>query len=153
MELFLIQQIMATLFATSNKIQLYSDKFHGDITVRQWMAILAIAHLPTEEASFNNIAEKLGTSKQNVKQLIVNLEKKGYVKTIPSNKDKRAVNVIITDLGSKVAKEFQAMGNEHLSNMAKKFSVEELDLLWKLLSRLYAFDGNEFKGFEERITL
>lgn len=53
------------------------------------MAMVAIIHLPENETTLNNIAKKLGTTKQSVKQLITNLENKGYVLTVPSQYDKR----------------------------------------------------------------
>lgn len=43
------------------------------------MTMVAIAHLPEGKATFNNIARKLGTTKQNVKQIITAMEKKGYI--------------------------------------------------------------------------
>ncbi|WP_408645670.1 MarR family winged helix-turn-helix transcriptional regulator [Lacrimispora celerecrescens] len=45
------------------------------------------------------MANKLGATKQNVTQLIGSLEKKGLVAIVPSKKDRRAVNVHLTDLG------------------------------------------------------
>ncbi|MGO0807358.1 hypothetical protein ACTPEF_26285, partial [Clostridioides difficile] len=42
----------------------------------QYMTILSILHLPEEETTLNNIARKMGTSKQNINRLVANLEKK-----------------------------------------------------------------------------
>lgn len=48
------------------------------------MAMVAIAHLPEDETTFNNIARKLGITKQSAKQLITIIENKGYVNVVPS---------------------------------------------------------------------
>lgn len=98
--LFLIQQIYATLFSLTNKIQIKGDEYCEPLTSRQLMAMVAIIHLLENETTLNNIAKKLGTTKQSVKQLITNLENKGYVITVPSQYDKRAVNVKITKAGT-----------------------------------------------------
>lgn len=39
------------------------------------MTMVAILHLPEEETTFNNIAKKLGTSKQNINRLVSGIEK------------------------------------------------------------------------------
>jgi len=95
--IFLIQQIYATLFSLSNKVQMEGDKYFDKLTSRQFMAMIAIIHLPEDETTLNNIAKKLGNTKQSVKQLITIIENKGYVMTVPSKQDKRAVNVQITE--------------------------------------------------------
>lgn len=99
---FLMQQAYGTLFSLANKIQVKGDKYFELLTSRQYMAIVAIAHLPEDETTLNNIARKLGTTKQSIKQLITIMENKGYVNVVPSRKDKRAVNVKITNTGKDV---------------------------------------------------
>ncbi|MDP4093106.1 MAG: MarR family transcriptional regulator, partial [Bacillota bacterium] len=73
-ELFLMQQTYATLFSLANKIQVKGDKYLEGLTSRQYMTMIAIAHLPENETTLNNIARKLGTTKQSVKQLITIIE-------------------------------------------------------------------------------
>ena len=68
-ELFLMQQIYSALFSLGNKIQVQSDQYLEKLTSRQYMVVLTIAHLPEGQTTFNNIARKLGTTKQNVKQI------------------------------------------------------------------------------------
>ncbi|MGE6629763.1 MarR family winged helix-turn-helix transcriptional regulator [Bacillus sp. NPDC077027] len=148
-ELFLMQQTYATLFSLANKIQVKGDKYLELLTSRQYMAMVAIAHLPEDETTLNNIARKLGTTKQSAKQLISIMEKKGYVNVIPSRKDKRAINVSITQIGIEVLLVVTEKGTFFLEELFKKFSTEELETMWKLLKKLYSFDGQEHDGFEE----
>jgi hypothetical protein len=37
------------------------------------------------------------------------------------------------------------------ANLSKDFSVEEMEILWTLLKKLYRFDGDEQDGFEEEV--
>lgn len=141
--------MIATLLASANKIQSETDKNNKDLTVRQFMTLLAIAHLNTMETSYNNIAHKLGTTKQNVKQLVMGLEKRGYVTSIRCENDKRASNVLITDAGKKVGNAYLETGNMFLENVVSSFTERELEILWNLLKKLYAFDGKEFNGFDQ----
>jgi DNA-binding MarR family transcriptional regulator len=113
------------------------------------MTMVAIAHLPEDKTTLNNIARKLGTTKQSVKQLITILENKEYVITLPSQKDKRAINVKITEAAKPVLLEVSEKGINFFLGLFKDFSKEEMSLLWGLLKKLYRFDGEEQDGFEE----
>ncbi|EGT4206216.1 TPA: MarR family transcriptional regulator [Clostridioides difficile] len=148
-ELFLMNQTYATLFTLTNKIQIEGDKYFGILTSRQYMTILSILHLPEEETTLNNIARKMGTSKQNINRLVANLEKNGYVDVIPSPHDKRAINIKVTDLGKKVMVTCSRTGINFMADVFHEFTKDELETLWSLLKKMYRFNGEEQDGFEE----
>jgi len=152
-ELFLMQQTYATLFSLANKIQVKGDKYLEKLTSRQYMTMIAIAHLPEEETTLNNIARKLGTTKQSVKQLITVIEGKGYILTVPSQKDKRAVNVKITEEGRQILLETGEKGVYFMADLFKNFTADEMENLWEALKKLYLFDGEMQDGFEEESNL
>ena len=148
---FLMQQTYATLFSLANKLQIKGDQYLVKITARQMLAMIAIVHLPEGEATLNHIARKLGTSKQNVKQLVTLMEKNGYLATTPNRRDKRAVNIIITPAGNQVLFENAEPGQKFFDDLFHEFSPEEMEVLWSLLKKLYRFDGDVQDGFEEEI--
>lgn len=78
-------------------------KYLESFTSRQLMTMIAILHLPKGEATLSAIAKKINITKQNIRQIITIMERKGYVVTKPSEKDKRAYNVEITESGQEVA--------------------------------------------------
>ncbi|SEC43252.1 MarR family transcriptional regulator [Paenibacillus sp. GP183] len=148
-EIFLMQQTYATLFSLANKIQIKGDSYLKNLTSRQYMAMLAIAHLQEDETTINNIGRKLGTTKQSVKQIIMILEKKGYVLITNNRKDKRAVNVKITEAGKQLLLESAEKGIYFLMDLFTDFSAEELEQMWSLLRKMYRFDGEDQDGFED----
>ncbi|QOX64312.1 winged helix-turn-helix transcriptional regulator [Anoxybacterium hadale] len=150
-EYSLMQQIYATLFSIANKLQIKGDEQFENLTSRQFMALLAVMHLPENKTTINNISKKLGTSKQNTNVLISAIEKKGYAVTIPSMLDKRAVNVKVTEPGKEVMMECGKKGIAFFANLFHGFTEAELETLWNLLKKLYCFDGEELDGFEEDI--
>ncbi|MBW9147792.1 winged helix DNA-binding protein [Clostridium sp. CM028] len=152
-DLFLMQQTYATLFSLNNKLQVQGDKYFESLTSRQFMAMIAIIHLAEDETTINNIARKLGTTKQSVKQMITIIENKGYIITMPSQKDKRAVNVKITESGKQIMMECGEKGINFFADVFKDFTTEEMEILWSLLKKLYRFDGEEQDGFEEDASL
>ena len=139
-EIFLMQQTYATLFSLANKLQVKGDEYLVSITSRQYMLMIAIAHLQEDETTLNNIARKLGTTKQSVKQMITIMENKDYVMTAPSQKDKRAVNVKITESGKQILVEVAERGMNFFADLFKDFKKEEMEILWILLKKLYRFD-------------
>ncbi|WP_245719592.1 MarR family winged helix-turn-helix transcriptional regulator [Paenibacillus tianmuensis] len=149
----MIQQIYGTLFALANKIQSKGDTYFEDITSRQFMIMMAIIHLPEEEATIINIAKKLGTTKQSARHLLSSIESKGYVVAIPSPVDRRAVNVKITESGKKVLLKCGGKSIHFLADLSGNFTKEELEQIWTLLKKLYQFDGEKQDGFEESISI
>lgn len=153
MNQYYLQQIFSTIFYISNKLQAKGDELDERLTVRQWMTLLAIMHLPEDNASYNQIATMLGCSKQNAKKLVSVLQRKGMVVIEKSKLDSRAVNVKIVDNCREYLKEYYEKGNEQLNQMFEYFEEEELKTLWKLLKKLAAFDGNEWSGFDEKVPI
>ena len=148
-EMFLWQQTYATLFSVSNKIQVCGDKELRLMTSRQIMVLTAAIHLPKGGASLNRIAKKMGTTKQNVRQLVSAMEKKGYVSIVPSTTDKRAYSIEMTEVGQKVFVDSYMCGMAWFAKLFHEFSEDELEIFWSMLKKLYCFDGEEQDGFEE----
>lgn len=148
-DLFLMQQTYGTLFSLINKLQIQGDKYLDGLTSRQYMTIIAILHLPEDETTLNNIAKKLGTSKQNVNRMVASIEKQSYLSVVPSEKDKRAINVKLTELGKRKVVECSEQGVNFMADVFNQFTTEELETLWKLLKKLYEFDGETHDGFED----
>ncbi|PHB15349.1 MarR family transcriptional regulator [Bacillus pseudomycoides] len=152
-ELYLMQQTYATLFSITNKLQIQGDNYFEKLTSRQYMIMMAITHLPEDETTLVNIAKKLKTSKQSAQKLIVNLENKGYLITKPSKRDKRAINVEITELGKKIMMECGEKAVCLMADIFNEFTTEELEVLWNLLKRLYGTNNEEEQvGFEEDVN-
>lgn len=148
-DLFLMQQAYGTLFSLINKLHITGDTYFDGLTSRQFMTIVSILHLAEEETTINNIARKLGTSKQNANRMVSSIEKLGYIEIIPSSKDKRATNVRFTDIGKQKIIECSQYAVDFMADIFRHFSTEEIETLWNLLRKLYEFDGSHQDGFEE----
>lgn len=152
--LHIMQQAYSSLVSVSNKLQITGDQYFEPLTSRQYMTMLSVLHLHKDETTLINIAKKLGTTKQNITQLIKSLEKKDFVSIIPSKKDKRAVNVCVTDLGMNAMIKCGKDGSiNFMADIFKNFTKEEIETLWQLLAKLYRFDGVEIDGFEENVQI
>ena len=147
-DLFYAQQTLVTLFSVTNKLQMQGDKHLQDITIRQMLAIPALLHAPDGKATINHLARSMGTTKQSAKQIVDAMERKGYLSVVPSEQDKRAVNVIVTPEGQKAFKICSERTDEFLADIFCNFSAAELETLYSLLQKLYCFDGAEQERFD-----
>ena len=148
-DLFYAQQTLVTLFSVTNKLQMQGDKHLQDITIRQILAIPALIHAPDGKATINHLARSMGTTKQSAKQIVDAMERKGYLSVVPSEQDKRAVNVTVTPEGQKAFRVCSERTDEFLANIFCNLNAEELETLCFLLEKLYRFDAAEQDHFDE----
>ncbi len=87
--------LLGLLSAFDNRFQACADKFFKEITWKQFFAIICI-NLCKESPTINKLSEVMGSSHQNVKQILIKLEKIGFVSMVPDKSDKRKQRIILT---------------------------------------------------------
>ena len=88
--------LLGLLSAFDNRYQAAADRFFREITWKQFFAIICI-NLCKEPPTLNDLSEVMGSSHQNVKQILLKLEGKGFVSMKTDEKDKRKQRFIVTD--------------------------------------------------------
>ena len=88
--------LLGLMSAFDNRYQAQADSFFEEISWKQFFAIICI-NLCKESPTIKELAEVMGSSHQNVKQILNKLENKGFVKTIPDESDKRKQRIILTE--------------------------------------------------------
>ena len=147
-DLFYAQQTLVMLFSVTNKLQMQGDKHLQDITIRQMLAIPALIHAPDGKATINHLAWSMGTTKQNAKQIVDAMQRKGYLSVAPSEQDKRAVHITVTAEGQKAFGVCSARTDEFLASIFSDFTTKDLEALCMLLQKLYRFNGAEQENFD-----
>lgn len=87
--------MLGLLSAFDNRFQACADKIFREITWKQFFAIICI-NLCKEPPTINELSEVMGSSHQNVKQILLKLESKGFVETVPDASDKRKQRIRVT---------------------------------------------------------
>lgn len=87
--------LLGLLSAFDNRYQASADSFFKEITWKQFFAIICI-RLCKEAPTLNKLAEVMGSSHQNVKQILIKLEKKGFVAMTSDREDKRKQRITLT---------------------------------------------------------
>ena len=88
--------LLGLLSAFDNRYQAAADKYFKEITWKQFFAIICI-NLCKEPPTLNDLSEVMGSSHQNVKQILLKLESKGFVSMKTDDKDKRKQRFFVTD--------------------------------------------------------
>lgn len=88
--------LLGLLSAFDNRYQAKADSFFGEISWKQFFAIICI-NMCRESPTIKELAEIMGSSHQNVKQILLKLEKKGFVQILLDEVDRRKQRVVLTE--------------------------------------------------------
>lgn len=107
--------LLGLLSAFENRFQAVADSAMKEISWKQFFAIICI-NLCKEKPTVKELAEIMGSSHQNVKQILLKLEKKGFVRITVDESDKRKQRIELTDY----CRDFCAKNDEMSTNIMKK---------------------------------
>lgn len=118
--------LLGLLSAFDNRYQAIADSYFGEITWKQFFAIICI-NLCKEPPTINELADVIGSSHQNVKQILLKLERKGFVQMLADENDKRKQRIRLT----KECMNFCEKNDEESKTIIYKIfeGIDENDLL------------------------
>jgi DNA-binding MarR family transcriptional regulator len=93
-------EIFGSLFVVVQHLTRRADAelVQMDLTTRQWLLLAVLTKwFPGRDASLTEAAERYGSSRQNVKQIALGLEARGYLRLVPDPADGRATRLRLTD--------------------------------------------------------
>lgn len=88
--------LIGLLSAFDNRYQAKADTFFEEMSWKQFFAIICI-NMCKESPTLKELADVMGSSHQNVKQILNKLEQKGFVAVIPDEQDKRKQRIVLTE--------------------------------------------------------
>ena len=117
--------LLGLLSAFENRFQAMADNMMKEISWKQFFAIVCI-NMCKEPPTIKELSDVLGSSHQNVKQILLKLEGKGFVEFREDAGDKRKQRIVLT----KKCQKFCEKNNEmSIKIMAKMFEgVPEKDI-------------------------
>lgn len=105
-----------------------------DLTTRQWL-LLAVLSKAGRPLSLTDAAARYGSSRQNVKEIALGLERRGYLRLDPDPTDGRALLLHRTPMVAQAFEtpEAQAQGTDFLAGIFAGLSPTQLADLHRLL--------------------
>ncbi|MBO4910595.1 MAG: MarR family transcriptional regulator [Lachnospiraceae bacterium] len=88
--------LLGLISAFENRFQAMADSTMKEISWKQFFAIICI-NMCKEPPILKELSDVLGSSHQNVKQILIKLEKKNFIEFKTDEKDKRKQRIVLTD--------------------------------------------------------
>ena len=117
--------LIGLLSAFENRFQAMADKTMKEISWKQFFAIICI-NLCKTPPTVKELAEIMGSSHQNVKQILLKLEKKGFVRISVDEQDKRKQRIELTPYCQEFCEKNDEMSMTLLRRMFEGVSEEQL---------------------------
>lgn len=95
-----------------------------------------IRHVHINGSRVTDVAEKAGMTKQAVGQLLMELERAGYVRRMIAREDRRVKMVVFTDQGRRFASAIGTAVKKADENIARRIGRRRLRSLYALLRRV-----------------
>lgn len=119
--------LLGLLSAFDNRFQAVADSTMKEVSWKQFFAIICI-NLCKDKPTVKELAEIMGSSHQNVKQILLKLEKKGFVSITTDENDKRKQRIELTDYCGDFCKKNDEMTMCILKKMFTGVSEEHLQV-------------------------
>ncbi len=127
--------LLGLLSAFDNRFQAVADRMIGEVSWKQFFAIICI-NLCKESPTIKELATIMGSSHQNVKQILLKLEKKGFVDIMQDKEDKRKQRVILTERCIEFCNANDEMSAMAVSTMFDGISLEQLQITIQTIMKM-----------------
>lgn len=117
--------LVGLLSAFHNRFQAVADKAVEEISWKQFFAIICIS-LCEEAPTIVELAKIMGSSHQNIKQILLKLEKKGFVKLVVDENDKRRQRIQLTEYCQGFCEEQSEVSTRFMKKLFRGISEEQL---------------------------
>ena len=122
-------------FSVENRFQAIADNTMKEISWKQFFSIICI-NLCKTPPTVKELAEIMGSSHQNVKQILLKLEKKGFVTITVDENDKRKQRIEITDYCREFCEKNDEMSMALMKKMFAGVSEEQLQVTIQTIIRI-----------------
>jgi len=118
--------IFAAIFFLANRLQTIGDSFFAEISTKQWFILVVLKIMNGYSPTLSELSAVVGSSHQNVKQMVLKLEQKGYVQVSKDKNDSRRLRIKVTEKVEEFSKEYDQKSDEFLNQLFGHFKDEEL---------------------------
>lgn len=124
--------IFGSIFTVSNRLQLVMDQVMPDISAKQWFVLTMLSFFK-EAPSLVALANVCDSSYQNIKQIVIKLEQKGFVILQDDPNDKRAKCVVMTSKFNEWNLKTTSESTKFVDNLFGDLSKDQITELKKSL--------------------
>ena len=128
--------LFGLLFAFQNRLQAVGDTFYDEITCKQFFLIACMNLFQGEAPTVQDLADVMGSSHQNVKQILNKLEQKGFVKVEPDEADRRKLRISLTEYAALTGEKYRLKEEMFMTGLFDGVETEEVRQAFLTLSKM-----------------
>jgi len=143
--------IFALTFILAQRWQTQGDRLlhaHG-LTTKQWLLLATIGSLQDSAPTLGQITAAFGTSRQNVKQIALNLQKRGFLTIQQDPVDKRILRFRITPESDAFWYDRAGEDDEFISGLFQGVPAADLHVTARVIQKLVALTEETEKQKQE----
>lgn len=131
--------IFGSFFVIANKLQTIADRYLSDshLTAKQYFLLYVVERFGSQKPTLGQVAREMGSSHQNIKQLAVKLEQKGYIEIKKDYFDGRTVRLQLTPKCQEYRECRRDEDERFLEWLFIQYSDEEREQLLKLTNKFF----------------
>ena len=128
--------LFGMLAAIANRMQTVGDSVFEEVTWKQWFALLS-ASILQPAPSISRVASFVGTSHQNMKQLLMRLESTGLIRLEKDKADQRRTLVLLTPAVAEFEEKYHQSNSRFMDRLFEGISKTDLAGARFVLDQLY----------------
>ncbi|MEG0593530.1 MAG: MarR family transcriptional regulator [Coprobacillus sp.] len=128
--------LFGLFFAFSNRLQVAGDHFYEEITCKQFFLLICLSLFQEYPPTINELSDIMGSSHQNVKQIVNKLVEKEFLEISPDNQDKRKLRIVMTDKMNQFQHKYENQEIDFMDQLYNGVSKEEVLTTIQTLQKL-----------------
>ncbi len=129
--------VFGGLFLLSNKLQVIGDRILDKFTTKQWLLTVVISGFGNESPTLSSASEAMGSSHQNVKQLALKLQQKGFLRFEKDKKDGRTLRLKLTEKCFSYWENRKDEDERFISDLFADIDNEEINAIYNAFNKLH----------------
>lgn len=126
--------VFALFFMLSNQLQTIGDSFFKEVSTKQWFLLLVLNIMNGYSPTLNELSEAVCSSHQNVKQLVLKLEQKGYVELTRDESDARRLRIKATQKCEELHASYHEKSGIFMNRLFDGLSENEISMMKKVMN-------------------
>ncbi len=122
------QLIFGNIFLLANRLQTVMDQHVIELTAKQWFVMIMLGMFD-EPPTLKQLSSICDSSHQNTKQIVLKLEKKGFLRIEQVPSDRRAMRIIVTAKWDQWNEENNEFASRFLNRMFRDLTTQEIAVM------------------------
>ena len=123
----------------ANRIRTYNDPLYPEFSAKQWYLLLTLRDLGDEAPTLNTLAALMGSSHQNIRQMVSRLERKGFVRLSTDEEDRRKTRVHLTAQCEPLWEKYLQVQEQSIQTLFRDLSPQQQSVTLDTLRKLNAY--------------